>query len=93
MADIQSYPSHHDDDRREAISDLISSVAEEQEALARILDAEHEKVEKNAGMRGVDVDDLVEIDKSVQRIIEVIEYVVREYSQLVRAVSEMQDVI
>ena len=29
MADIQSYPSHHDDDRREAISDLISSVAEE----------------------------------------------------------------
>ena len=41
MADMQCYPSHHDDDRREAISDLIFSVAEEQEALARILDAEH----------------------------------------------------
>ena len=70
MADMQCYPSHHDDDRREAISDLIFSVAEEQEALARILDAEHEKIEKAADMRGVDVDDLVEIDKSVQRIIE-----------------------
>ena len=72
MADIQSYPSHHDDDRREAISDLIFSVAEEQEALARILDAEHEKIEKAADMRGADVDDLVEIDKSVQRIIEAV---------------------
>ena len=72
MADMQSYPSHHDDDRREAISDLISSVAEEQEALARILDAEHEKIEKTVDMRGVDVDDLVEIGKSVQRIIEAV---------------------
>ena len=72
MADMQSFPSCHDDDRREAISDLIASVAEEQEALARILDAEHEKIEKAADMRGVDVDDLVEIDKSVQRIIEAV---------------------
>ena len=72
MADMQSFPSCHDDDRREAISDLIASVAEEQEALARIRDAEHEKIEKAADMRGADVDDLVEIDQSVQRIIEAV---------------------
>ena len=72
MADMQSYPSHHDDDRREAISDLIASVAEEQEALARILDAEHENIEKTTDLCGVDVDDLVKIDKSVERIIEAV---------------------
>lgn len=69
MADMQSYPSHHDDDRREAISDLIASVAKEQEALARILDAEHKKIEKTTDLCDVDVDDLVEIDKSVERVL------------------------
>ena len=69
MADIQSYPSHHDDDRREAISDLISSVAEEQEALARILDAEHKKIEKATEMCDVDTDDLIEVNESVERVL------------------------
>lgn len=69
MEITQSFPSRHDDDRRKAISDLISSVAEEQEALARILEAEHKKIEKVTDMCDADVDDLVEIDKSVERVL------------------------
>ena len=65
----QSFPSHHDDDRCKAISDLISSVAEEQEALARILDAEHKKIEKATELCDVDVEELVKIDKSVERVL------------------------
>ena len=69
MDHTQSYPSHHDDDRCKAITDLIASVAEEQEALARILETEHKKIEKTANMCGVDVEDLVKIDKSVERVL------------------------
>lgn len=69
MDHTQSYPSHHDDDRCKAITDLIASVAEEQETLARILEAEHKKIEKTANMCGVDVEDLVKIDKSVERVL------------------------
>ena len=69
MDDTQFFPPHHNDDRCKAITDLIASVAEEQEALARILEAEHEKIEKAADMCGADVDDLVEIDKSVERVL------------------------
>lgn len=65
----QTFPTHHDDNRCKAITDLIASVAKEQEALARILEAEHEKIEKTTDLRGVDVDDLVKIDKSVERIL------------------------
>ena len=69
MEHIQSVPSHRDDSRCKAISDLISSVAEEQEALARILEAEHKKIEKTTELCGVDVDELVKIDKSVERVL------------------------
>lgn len=69
MEYTQSCQTHHDDDRRKAISDLISSVAEEQEALARILDSEHKKIEKAADLCGSDVDDLVKIDKSAERVL------------------------
>lgn len=69
MEYTQSSQSHHDDERFEAISDLIESVAEEQEALARILEAEHKKIEKTADLCDVDVDDLVKIDKSVERVL------------------------
>ena len=64
----QSFPSHQDD-RRKAISDLIASVAEEQDALARILDAEHKKIEKAVELHDTDVDDLVAIDTSVERVL------------------------
>ena len=65
----QSSSPHHDDNRCKAISDLIKSVAEEQEALARILEAEHKKIEKTTELCGTDVDDLVRIDKSVERVL------------------------
>lgn len=69
MEHMQSYTTHRDDSRCKAITDLISSVAEEQEALAQILSAEHEKIEKTAEMCNSDVDDLVRIDASVERIL------------------------
>ena len=69
MEHMQSYTTHRDDSRCKAITDLISSVAEEQEALARILEAEHKKVEKAAELCGSDVDDLVRIDESVERVL------------------------
>ena len=68
MEYTQSSQSHRDK-RFEAISELIESVAEEQEALARILEAEHKKIEKTADLCDADVDDLVEIDKSVERVL------------------------
>lgn len=69
MEYTQSTPSHHDDGRRKAITDLIASVAEEQEALARILEAEHKKLEKATDLCGADLEDLVKIDKSVERVL------------------------
>ena len=64
---------HHEDhcrkDRDKAISDLIASVAEEQEALARILGAEKDKIEKAVELCRTDVDDLVRIDRSVERVL------------------------
>ena len=69
MDDTQFFPPRHEDSRCKAISELIESVAKEQEALARILDAEHKKIEKTTQLCGVDVDDLVKIDKSVERVL------------------------
>ena len=69
MEAIQTSPPRHDDSRCKAITDLIESVAEEQEALARILEAEHKKIEKTTDLCGTDVDDLVQIDKSVERVL------------------------
>ena len=69
MEPIQSRSSRHEDSRCEAITKLIKSVAEEQEALARILEAEHKKIEKTTDLCGTNVDDLVEIDKSVERVL------------------------
>lgn len=69
MEYTQTCHPKHDDDRDKAISDLIASVAEEQEALARILDAEHKKIEKATDLCGTHVEDLVEIDKSVERVL------------------------
>lgn len=69
MEYTQTTPTHHDDSRRKAITDLISSVAEEQEALARILEAEHKKIEKATELCGVDVEGLVKVNKSVERVL------------------------
>lgn len=69
METIQPLPSRHEDSRCKAITELIEAVAKQQEALARILEAEHKKIEKTTELCKTDVDDLVKIDKSVERIL------------------------
>lgn len=69
MEPVQTVSSRHDDSRCKAITELIEAVAEQQEALARILEAEHKKIEKTIELCKTDVDDLVRIDKSVERVI------------------------
>ena len=69
MDHTQSFSGHSDDGREKAISDLIESVAEEQEALARILAAEHKKIEKATALCGVDIHELIRIDESVERVL------------------------
>ena len=69
MEAIQSAPPRPDDNRCKAISKLIEAVAEQQEALARILESEHKKIEKATQLYGADVKDLLEIDESVERIL------------------------
>lgn len=69
MEYTQTDSHRRDDGRCKAISDLIASVAEEQEALARILEAEHKKIEKATDMCGTDVEELIEIDKSAERVL------------------------
>ena len=69
METIQTSSPRREDSRCKAITELIKSVAEEQEALARILEAEHKKIEKATELCKVDVDDLVEIDESVERVL------------------------
>ena len=69
METTQSTPPRPDDNRCKAISKLIEAVAEQQEALARILESEHKKIEKATQLYGADVEDLLEIDESVERIL------------------------
>lgn len=69
MEPVQTVPPRHENSRCKAISELIEAVAEQQEALAKILEAEHKKIEKTTQLCGVDVDDLVKIDKSVERVL------------------------
>lgn len=69
METIQTSPCRPDDSRCQAITELIKAVAEQQDALARILDAEHQKIEKVTGLCNTDVDDLVKIDESVERVL------------------------
>lgn len=67
--DTTQTPPYPQDTRREAITRLIESVARQQDALAEILEAEHRKIQKTAELANVRVDDLVEIDESVERVI------------------------
>ncbi|MGM9574793.1 MAG: hypothetical protein ACI3VE_02680 [Oscillospiraceae bacterium] len=69
METVQTIPPRHQDTRCKAITEIIEAVAEQQEALARILEAEHKKIEKTIGLCGTDVGDLVMIDKSVERVL------------------------
>lgn len=69
MEATQTPPGRCEDNRREAITELIEAVAKQQESLAEILEAEHRKVQKTVELANVDVDDLVRIDESVERVI------------------------
>lgn len=69
METMQTTPPHPDNSRCKAITELIDAVAEQQEALARILEAEHKKIEKATQLCSTDVDDLVRIDESVERVL------------------------
>ena len=69
METVQTSPPHREDNRCKAISELIEAVAKEQEALARILEAEHKKIEKTVELCRTNIDDLVKIDKSVERVL------------------------
>ncbi len=62
MEAIQTTHSRRDDSRCKAITEMIEAVAAQQEALARILDAEHKKIQKTTELCSTDVDDLVKID-------------------------------
>ena len=68
MEPIQT-PPRSENPRCTAISQLIEAVAGQQESLARILEAEHKKIEKTTQLYNTDVDDLVRIDDSVERIL------------------------
>ena len=68
MDPIQT-PPRSENPRCTAISQLIEAVAGQQESLARILEAEHRKIEKVTELCDTDVDDLVQIDKSVERVL------------------------
>ena len=46
METLQTSISRHEDSRCKAIAELIEAVSKQQEALARILEAEHRKIEK-----------------------------------------------
>ena len=69
MEPMKTCPGRRDESRCKAITELIDAVAEQQEALARILEAEHKKIEKAAELCSSDVDDLVRIGKSVERVL------------------------
>ena len=69
MEPMKTCPGRRDESRCKAITELIDAVAEQQEALARILEAEHKKIEKTTQLYNTDVDDLVRIDDSVERIL------------------------
>lgn len=69
MEEMETSLYHHDDSRSKAITGLIEAVTEQQEALARILEAEHKKIEKVTELCDADVEDLLQIDKSVARVL------------------------
>lgn len=69
METLQTSAVRRDDSRSKAITALIESVTEEQEALARILEAEHKKIEKTIELCSTDAEDLIRIDRSVESVL------------------------
>ena len=69
METLQTSISRHEDSRCKAIAELIEAVSKQQEALARILEAEHRKIEKVTELCHADTADLLRIDYSVERVL------------------------
>ena len=90
---METMQSHHHrrNDRCDAISDLIPSVAEEQEALARILEAEHAKIKKATELCRTDVDDLVKIDKRVELVLAALTRLEQALDRALRAALSAQE--
>lgn len=55
--------------RDQAITDLIESVALQETALSHILNAEGEKMQAIIGMEGITSNELLELNQSVQQMI------------------------
>lgn len=67
------------DQRCEAITDLIESVAKQEDALAEILDAEADKLKKVVGMHDVCPEKLLAFNSSVE--------------QTIRAITDLENVL
>lgn len=64
---------------------------EEQEALARILEAEHAKIKKATELCRTDVDDLVKIDKRVELILAALPRLEQVLDRALRAALSAQE--
>ncbi len=58
--------------RKQAITDLIASIALEEAALAHILNAEGEKLQAVIGMKSATKEDLLKVNKSVECMVKAI---------------------
>ena len=58
--------------RKQAITDLIQSVALQEAALAHMMNAEGEKMQKIIAMEDVDIDELLKLNKSVTQLVSAI---------------------
>jgi len=58
--------------RKQAITDLIQSVALQEAALAHMMNAEGEKMQKIVAMEGVNIDELMTLNKSVTQLVSAI---------------------
>lgn len=61
--------THGTGTRRQAITDIVASVALEQAALSHILNAEGEKLQKVISLTGVSPTQLLETNKSVEKMV------------------------
>ena len=59
-----------DTTRTQAITDILQSIALEEAALAHILNAEGEKLQKAVAMECITIDKLIEINQTVQNTVE-----------------------
>lgn len=69
MPEIPDFSPHINIDRKDAINLLLASIALEELSLAHIMNAEGEKLQKVIGDDDSTFDDLMEANKSVERML------------------------